>query len=377
MLRSLLALCTVWLVALAPAQVKVGAPAPELGLEKVLVPPSGAVPTMASLKGKAVLLEFWGTWCGHCIEALPHLEQLHRKFSGRGVEFLSVTDEREKLVADFLKDTKMAGTVALDTDGSLFKAYQANALPTTVLIDRQGNVAGIAHPNSVSDETLEDLLAGRPLRLGETKGEKSKMPPLPSVVELAIRPSRGTSRSAGVAPHELNGFGVTALDAIVFGFRTTEAQVVLEAELPKEYYDIVARGPEGSEVAYAMLEAGLRTTFDVDIVRETRDLEVYVVRPLAGQTPKLEKAEGRESGGVSGNQAGGTSMDLRMLFSFLNVRGKRPILDETGLKDRYNWSIKTPATDFEGLRTAVREQLGLDLVREKRPMPVVVVRKRG
>jgi thiol-disulfide isomerase/thioredoxin len=80
---------------------KVGESAPEIELEKVVSPPSAPVPTLAGLKGKVVVLEFWGVWCGHCVENIPHLNKLAEDFGPRGVEFVSISDERpEGLRAD-------------------------------------------------------------------------------------------------------------------------------------------------------------------------------------------------------------------------------------------------------------------------------------
>lgn len=377
MMRPIAIFVAFALLAIAPAQVKVGAIAPEPGFEKMLLPKAGPAPTFASLKGKPILLEFWGTWCGHCIQALPHLEKLHAKFAPRGVQFFSVTDEREKLVVEFLKDTKMAGNVVLDTDSSAFKAYSANALPTTYLIDATGKVAGVMHPESITDETMEDLLAGRPLRVKEeAKGETAKKPAPKPIVEVRITPSGSKDRAAGVGANELTTLGSTIADCISMGFRVPENRVAMETEVPEAYYDIVAKGPEGTDVAYVMLESALRVTFELDIFREQREIEVHVIRQIPGQAPKLEKPEGKRSGGTSKSGAAGTDLDLRMLTSFLDFRGGKPTIDESGLKDRYNWSIKTEATDFEGLRKALREQMGLDLIREKRMMEVVVVRKK-
>lgn len=377
MLRRIAVLAAFALLAVVPAQVKVGAVAPEPGFEKMVSPKVGPAPTFAALKGKPILLEFWGTWCGHCIQALPHLEKLHAKFAPRGVQFFSVTDEREKLVLEFLKDTKMAGNVVLDTDSSAFKAYSANALPTTYLIDATGKVAGVLHPENITDEIMEDLVAGRPLRVKEeTKGETAKKPAPKPIVEVRVTPSDRRDRAAGVGLNELNAIGSTIADCISMGFRVPQNRVVMETEVPEEYYDVVAKGPEGTEVAYTMLEPALRTTFGLDIVRETREVEVHVIRQIPGEAPKVEKPEGKRSGGMSKSGAAGTDLDLRMLTSFLDFRGGKPTIDESGLKDKYNWSIKTDATDFEGLRKAMREQMSLDLIREKRKMEVVVVRKK-
>lgn len=377
MLRRFAVLAAFALLAVVPAQVKVGAIAPEPGLEKVVSPTVGPGPTFASLRGRPILLEFWGTWCGHCIQALPHLAKLHQKYSPQGVEFLSVTDEREKLVVEFLKDTKMAGKVVLDTDGSAFKAYGANALPTTILIDREGKIAGILHPDNITDETMDDLVAGRPLKLKEeAKAETSKKPGPKAIVEVRVLPSTHTEGMAGIGDNELNAYGSTIPECISMGFRIPKNRVIMETEVTDERYDLVAKGPEKTDVAYTMLEAALRTAFELDIVRENREIEVHVIRQIAGQAPKVEKPEGKRSGGMSKTGAAGTDLDLRMLTSFLDFRGGKPTIDESGLKGNYNWSVKTNATDFEGLRAALREQMGLDLVREKRMMEVVVVRKK-
>jgi uncharacterized protein (TIGR03435 family) len=377
MMRPLALLAAFALLTAAPAQVKVGAVAPEPGFEKMVSPNVGPAPTFASLKGKPILLEFWGTWCGYCIKALPHLEKLHTKFAPRGVQFFSVTDEREKLVVDFLKDTKMAGNVVLDTDSSAFKAYSANALPTTYLIDATGKVAGVMHPENITDEIMEDLVAGRPLRVKEeAKGEKAEKPAPKPIVEVRVTPSDRRGRSAGVGESSLNAIGSTIEDCISMGFRVPKNRVVMETEVPEEYYDVIARGPEGTDVAYKMLEPALGTAFGLDIVREVREIEVHVIRQIPGEAPKVEKPEGKRGGGMSKDGAAGTDMNLRMLISFLDFRGGKPTIDESGLKDNYNWSIRSTATDYEGLRKALREQMGLDLILEKRKMEVVVVRKK-
>src|SRR5881396_890266 len=77
-------------------------PAP-LGFEKLLQAPDGAKASWAALKGKVVVLEFWATWCGPCIAAIPHLNELADHFKDKPVQFIAITDEEEKVVAPFLK----------------------------------------------------------------------------------------------------------------------------------------------------------------------------------------------------------------------------------------------------------------------------------
>src|SRR5512138_1097795 len=102
-----------------PTTLKLGAPAPELGLEKLLQAPTGTKTDWASLRGQVVVLEFWATWCAPCIAAIPHLITLAEKFKGR-LQVIAITDENEAFVVPFLQRCVIKGWVGLNEDRSAF-----------------------------------------------------------------------------------------------------------------------------------------------------------------------------------------------------------------------------------------------------------------
>ncbi|MBZ5496386.1 MAG: TlpA family protein disulfide reductase [Acidobacteriia bacterium] len=164
--RILLALvCMAVAVNAQTSAPKVGEHAPPLALETILSSQPAGSPTWDSLRGKAVVLEFWATWCGPCIEQIPHLNELAAKLAGRPVQFLSITDEDRDKVAKFLATRPISGWVALNPSRSQFKAYDVIGIPHTVLVDRNGRIAGITHPQQVTEAVLKDLIAGKTIKL--------------------------------------------------------------------------------------------------------------------------------------------------------------------------------------------------------------------
>lgn len=123
-------------------------PAPDFTLEDV----SGKKISLASYKGKAVLINFWATWCGPCKIETPWLVDLRNQYAGKGFEILGVSaddldlDDKKKLAEEKHDIQKFAQQEHMDypvliNGGTLDKAYDGlDALPTSYFVDRSGKV---------------------------------------------------------------------------------------------------------------------------------------------------------------------------------------------------------------------------------------------
>jgi uncharacterized protein (TIGR03067 family) len=164
------------LPALAFALLK-GKPAPEL---IDVMGWKGEKVKLADLKGKYVLLEFWGYWCGPCVGSMPVLMELHEKFADKGLAIVGVhmdidgeVDTAEKLDAKLVaakkefwkgKDTPFPSALVSGTrvgtgdergPGGSVKLYGVRGFPTTILIDRDGKVVGQFHARDIKSATAE------------------------------------------------------------------------------------------------------------------------------------------------------------------------------------------------------------------------------
>lgn len=141
---------------------EIGDLCPDLGLETLMNAPEGSAATLEALRGKVVVLEFWATWCGPCVGAIPHLNELRAAYQDRGVVFVSVTDEARETVERFQRsEPSIKGWIGLDTDRSLFDAFGVRAIPETIVLDGYGRVAARTNPAALTPEALDGYLSGK------------------------------------------------------------------------------------------------------------------------------------------------------------------------------------------------------------------------
>ncbi|MDQ7050873.1 MAG: TlpA disulfide reductase family protein [Enterobacterales bacterium] len=96
---------------------------------------------LSDLRGQVVLLNFWASWCGPCRQEMPILDQLQTKYSQAGFSVLGVNlDAKSAKAIKYLKDTPVNFTVLYDPQGKVSEQYGVQAMPSTVIIDRDGNV---------------------------------------------------------------------------------------------------------------------------------------------------------------------------------------------------------------------------------------------
>jgi len=117
--------------------VKVGDKAPLFELENL----EGEKVALSDYKGKGVILNFWGTWCNPCKEEMPDLNRMNKIYHSKGVEVLTVhVKDSPQQVKQFFSELpeEVELMVALDGSGDVMRAYNANDLPNTYVIDKNG-----------------------------------------------------------------------------------------------------------------------------------------------------------------------------------------------------------------------------------------------
>ena len=92
-------------------------------------------------RGQVVMVNFWATWCGPCKQEMPHLNRLYQQYKGSGFVLLGVNiDDDTAKAAQLAQTSGLKFPVLFDTDKRVTKTWDLGAMPSTVLIDRDGRV---------------------------------------------------------------------------------------------------------------------------------------------------------------------------------------------------------------------------------------------
>ena len=172
MKRSLVALVAVALAGCAKGEspppasdkVEVGQPAPSYAAMGL----AGDSVSLASLRGKVVLMNVWATWCGPCRKEIPELRAIHTAYKDRGLQLIGVSvdaDGSDEAISAFVKDFRMDYAIWRDPNEAVNATFKMSGVPATFLIDKAGvlrwKATGAVEPGDTSlTNAIEKAIKG-------------------------------------------------------------------------------------------------------------------------------------------------------------------------------------------------------------------------
>lgn len=148
-------LCLLLLMVFGAIEVSAQQKAPGLALKDI----NGKTITLADLRGKVVLLNFWATWCVPCRTEIPDLIKKQNEYRNDGLQIIGITYPPEDMnaVRRFTRESKINYQVAIGTRETKRKFSSSETLPLTVIIDREGTIRGTIEGIMYSDEFDEKV----------------------------------------------------------------------------------------------------------------------------------------------------------------------------------------------------------------------------
>ena len=202
--------------------------------------------------------------------------------------------------------------------------------------------------------------------------EENYSPPL---FEAFIRSSDSDSGGLFPLPGEISGDGITFQNLIAAAYQTPFHRVINQAPEVEGKYKVSVVAPRGrEELLYPMFQQMVESTFGIRAHRETREMDVFVLRLRAERHLRLRPSQLRsaqhwfESGRIHAEK-----QPLSVLADVLENLLDRAVVDETGLQGEYDWDFSYNRADERSVVKAVEDDLGLEMVPATRPIEVLVV----
>ncbi|MCF8308334.1 MAG: TIGR03435 family protein [Bacteroidales bacterium] len=333
------------------------------------------------LKGQAVLLEFWATWCAPCVAKIPHLNQLAEQFEDKPIKFISVTTEKEDVVEHFLKRNKIQGWIGLDTNRSVFEAFDVKTIPKTLLFYPDGELAAVTRANEVTKDVLNRLLEHEPLNVEEEvrtmSGSKQKKDDDedPAFYRINIDTTDGEFGTGRFGKTRLEYDAISIRDYIaraceIPSFRVFGQDTLLSQNLE---VDIQTPGLEENEFNQ-ILKNSIENALQIEVKREVQPKEVYVIRSPNGVTKGLRKDDAKISHfSYDEGVFAASSAPINKLVKRIHDVTNEIIIDETGLNEKYSWTVKYDTTNKMSVLDSLESNLGLNVEKETREIEVIQV----
>ncbi len=328
---------------------------------------------------KFIFLDFWATWCGPCIQSIPHIDSLITQFRDK-VIFINISDEKPERVSEFLEKRDLKSYVVTDNFGKTHKNFFIESIPHTVLISPDKIILWRGHALNINAEMMdafikEYLIASKSNtessnNLLTTMDEKEE---LYSIKIFEIKPlERFVFRNK---EHYLH-IKYTLSDIInyLLDFPGTRLEVSgdkvnpwLEVNVSGKYYQI--------DTAKQEILNRLSKFYNFKVYREIKTMGVWLITDdqnvnLTPDSAIMETGVRKKFQSFN-NKFHGDNLTLDELSAGLEKYYKAIFINESEIEGEYDWSFNLPIIDTLGL--LLKDKYNLNLKEGKREIEMTIL----
>jgi len=401
-------------------ELKVGDQCPNFTFDKI-IGASRSFAELSDFKRKLLIIDFWATWCGPCVDAMPRLDSLEKRYSDK-MMVLPVTREPVNVVVEFMNKNKILKPLNIKSvaeDKELFKFFRHTGIPHEVWIDSTGKIIAITTADEVNEENIDKYFGGKQLNI-KTKSDilgfdfdkpfffggfpntsgivgDSKLISTSTLMESI----EGLPGSESLSPQRIgNRIMIKCTNATISGLYSTalgstvkdwskfdyllrmRSRLIWDAKkVPQQFftYEIVLPREDSLEINSYMLADLNRYfggNFRIEGIIEKRLVKCWVLKRI-NEKDQMKTKGAPPSNGITG-QTGYIRMTNRTIDQFLYVLSLEvddviPFVNETNYNGCVDFTLDVRPRDFYAVKDAIRKY-GLQFVLEERQLDMIVIK---
>jgi len=365
-----------------------GDDAPPITPEHTLQAPDGAELSWEAFGDDPVLVEFWGTWCGPCVAAIPHLNDIAEEMRPDGLRTLAVTFEEPATVEKFLKLRSMDAWVLCDTDKSMVEAFGVRSWPTSFLV-KEGKILARTFPSALNADEMRKVFKGEAgaeavERRGTTitagvdpfeEDDQAK-----AIFQLVIREGAGEGGMIGQDGHSATMVSATPTSIVSWAWGVEWLYVVDETDRERTY-DFITKVPPGQlGVFQQTIQRAIEHALGMRVTMEERPVTGYELR--VGQSgvtmpeaPELKGGYSMQSSADGSVSISSVAMTIEQLAGILPGLLGAPVKHSIDDERQYFVELSFPNREPEQIIETLREQAGIDVIPFETTAEFAVVRE--
>jgi len=372
--------------------VQIGKKVPNYTFTEILNSPDKKL-SLADLKGKPVIIEFWATWCGACQPAMKKLDKIQSKYKNQ-IEIITVAaDDRNKLEKYIsLTNTKLKIT----NDTLAQNVFPVRIIPHTIIIDKNGIVCAITSPENLNDSIIDRLVSGLVIELPykndfktDTSGVKILYQHTDSDKSITLTNYNPTRSSMFQSKQSINGnlnglefhnlylpsifetlFELPSFNWIVYSDELKDYDFYNDK---KDAYNFEIEVSEALEENLNNIAIDfLNENTEINARLKTDTVECLI---LVKENNLLQKSSSDQ---FAYNSRGGffaKKIKIKLLTGYLERYSDLPIVDKTELKDVYDIDLDWELDESKTISSELKKY-GLKLKKSKLPIEVVEIFKK-
>jgi thiol-disulfide isomerase/thioredoxin len=352
---------------------------------------------ISSIKGKPILINFWGTWCSPCIPEMKNLSNLQKVF-GEKIQIIAVSNDTEEKLKFYQKNSKTKIWLASEPSQNLWNIFGISTAGHIALFNEEGKLVSITETHNIDSTAIQNLIDNKKINITLNKGDRVLkrneepisldsstlysfviQPQLVGIAPMMRRPNSGTFEKRRISIYNLSSamilreaYNISVSKRVIY---ENQQDSIISNE--KKYCIDLIVSENDKPNLYSILKSELYNHLPIKGELKKRFIPCYTLRPIKDGNSIIQETSNYENKHSSNSlEFEGKGIAIETFISYLENTLNYPVYNATGLVKKYN--IEFSRNNINPLQSTKESlaKLGLEIIKETKEMDVLVISRK-